>query len=408
MAILNILTAQVGLSGITPKIIYIDTTDTVAGVTATGYLNKAKQQGFDIGDSDMALVVTRLTPSATATQVGWYEVQVSGSDYNLASPAAPGSVTLPTIANHIATYTNTTGALSEDPTTAISGGNIQAGLSGTAGTLASFPGTGAKGSLVLAAVANTGDTTVTVSNAAHGQATVISIPDGGQATTEFIIADSAGTQNVTSGNIQVDAGNIVAGSDANAGYFESHPATTASGTLRLTAADSSADALVTISNADHGQSTVYVIPDVGGANGSLLNSALSIADVNANVIMFDVTVTAAALAAAGTVTLISSSGSKQYMLRELFLNTGTDFTGGGGDRLATISDGTTDYTVIPAASLQSLANDRWGGSNIPYPASAAISTATAAGANLTIAYSGGASDYASGSVVISGIAERIA
>ena len=97
----------------------------------------------------------------------------------------------PTIANHIATYTGVGGTLGEDASTAINGGNIQAGLSGTAGYLASFPSTALKGSLRLTAVANTGDTLVTVSNAAHGQATVYSIPDVGAATGGILVSTSA-------------------------------------------------------------------------------------------------------------------------------------------------------------------------------------------------------------------------
>ena len=96
-----------------------------------------------------------------------FSVAISGKGVVTLTVAETNVIT-PTIANHIATYTNTTGTLSEDPATAISGGNIQAGLSGTAGTLASFPATSAKGSFVLKAVANTGNTTTTLSNDAMG------------------------------------------------------------------------------------------------------------------------------------------------------------------------------------------------------------------------------------------------
>lgn len=124
---------------------------------------------------------------------------------------------------------------------------------------------------------------------------------------------------------------------------------------------------------------------------------------------FDVTVGQAALASAGTVTLVPALAGAQYKIRELYLNSGgTDFSGGGGDRLATISDGTTDYSVIPAATLQSLANARWGDTGLAFPASAAINTSTAVGVAVTIAYSGGATDYTAGSMVISGVLERVA
>jgi hypothetical protein len=91
----------------------------------------------------------------------------------------------------MAIFTDTVGTLAEDATTAINGGNIQAGLSGTAGYLASFPSAALKGSLRLTAVANTGDTLVTISNVAHGQATVYSIPDAGNALGRILVGASA-------------------------------------------------------------------------------------------------------------------------------------------------------------------------------------------------------------------------
>ena len=669
MAILNIQIGEVGLTGVKPRVIYIDTNDTLATVVTAGYLNNAKQQGYAFSEYDMALVSTKTTPSSAITEVAWLEVSYSNPDWSLVPSNSPGEVVLPTVANRLAHFTNTTGTLSSDAANVVNAGNIAAGLSGTAGTISSFPATLARGSLVLAAVNNTGDTLVTISNAAHGQASVysipdggqttaefiisdsagtqnitsgnlsvnagslssglaaggfagsviaysttassgslrllavnsagdfavtisnashgqasvVSIPDGGQATSEFIIADSAGTQNITSGNLSVNAGSISSGLAAggfagslilysttasngslrmlsvnNAGDFAvtvsnashgqssvvsipdggqatsefiiadsagtqnitsgnlsvnagslssglaaggfagsmiaysttasmgslrllavnsagdfavtisnashgqasvvsipdggqatsefiiadsagtqnitsgnlsvnagslssglaaggfagsviAYSTTASNGSLRLLAVNNAGDFAVTISNASHGQDSVYNIPDVGQAIGSILVNVLDNADPAADIVTFDVTVTAAALATAGTVTLQASSGTKQYKIRELFLNSGgTNFSGGGGDRLATISDGTTSYSVIPAANLQALTNERWGTTAVPYPAAAAINTSTAAGVAVTIAYSGGAADYAAGSMVISGIAERVA
>lgn len=204
MAILNIVTSQTGLVGVVPRIIYIMTNDTIGTVTTAGYLNKAHQNGFAFSDADMALVTTKTSPSATSVQVSWLEVSISAGVYSLVSSAGPGNVTLPTIANHIATYANTTGGLTEDPTTAINGGNIQAGLSGTSGYLASFPATASKGSLRVVAVANTGDTLTTLSNAAMGQASVISIPDPVNALGRLLIG--AGATPFVSGNFPVASG----------------------------------------------------------------------------------------------------------------------------------------------------------------------------------------------------------
>lgn len=131
---------------------------------------------------------------------------------------------------------------------------------------------------------------------------------------------------------------------------------------------------------------------------------------SANLYSFDTTVPVASLASAGSVTLITAANAlAQYRIRSLELESGgTNFSGGGGDRLGQVTDGTTAYTVIPAAVMQSLVNARWGVSTpLPNAASAANNTLTVAGANLVFKYSGGATDYTAGSLRISGLVQRV-
>ena len=64
--------------------------------------------------------------------------------------------------------------------------NLHAGASGTAGTLSSYPTTALKGKLLVSATDNTGDHTITLTNVAHGQATVVTIPDSGLATSYLV------------------------------------------------------------------------------------------------------------------------------------------------------------------------------------------------------------------------------
>lgn len=168
--------------------------DNLAAVTTAGYLNSASiEAGLPLSNADVIMCLYSFNQQTRTGTFGIFTVSVATStgQITLSEWTGTSGVILPTIANHIATYTNTTGTLSEDPATAISGGNIQAGLSGTAGTLASFPATASKGSLVLAAVANTGNTITTISNAAMAQASVISIPDPGAATADFAVAPAA-------------------------------------------------------------------------------------------------------------------------------------------------------------------------------------------------------------------------
>jgi len=189
MSILSITTGQTGTAGVLPGQVRILTTDTEAAILTAGYLNNAVQNGASFPLPCLAEVSTKAT-STSDYQVGWYQVVHSGSNWSLTPAGSPGDVSLPTIANHIAVFSNTTGSLQDDATTAINGGNLQAGLSGTAGTVASFPATASRGSLVVAAAANTGNTNVTISNAAHGQATTYSIGDIGASTGGLVCATS--------------------------------------------------------------------------------------------------------------------------------------------------------------------------------------------------------------------------
>lgn len=226
--------------------------------------------------------------------------------------------------NHIATYTNATGTLSEDAATAINAGNIQAGSSGVAGFLSSFPSVAASGSFIMSAFPNSADVTVRIQNEAHAQ------------------------------------------------------------------------------------DTIYKITDIGEASGSILVNVLDSADPNSNNIDFDVTVTAAALASGGSVILQASSGSKQYRLREMFLNRGgINFSGGGGDRDSIVTDGVSTFSSLAAATMQTLPNVRWGEPAFPFSGSLAVNQSTDPGADLVVQYSGGTTDYTTGSMVISGTISRI-
>lgn len=84
MAIKNIKIHTTGLIDIAPRIIYIDTDSTLSQVTATGFLNDiVNNQGIVLKESDMALVSTKTSPSATTTQVAWLEVSKSGENWSL-------------------------------------------------------------------------------------------------------------------------------------------------------------------------------------------------------------------------------------------------------------------------------------------------------------------------------------
>jgi hypothetical protein len=195
------ITREQGYTGFSPEIVRIVTTATLTQVTTAGWYNNSPISGESLSNVDVVLICYAYASSAQATEL--FSVAISATGVVTLS-LAESSVVLPTIANHIATYTNTSGGLSEDPATAISGGNIQAGLSGTAGALSSFPGTASKGSFVFKAVANTGNTITTLSNDAMGQASVISIPDPANAVGQLLVGATATP--LVSGNFPQNSG----------------------------------------------------------------------------------------------------------------------------------------------------------------------------------------------------------
>ena len=91
--------------------------------------------------------------------------------------------------------------------------------------------------------------------------------------------------------------------------------------------------------------------------------------------------------------------SESYRISNIRLQVVDAFAGGGGDRDLVIRDSTTVYATIPASSLQTLdARGVWGSTVVPHPAGALV-TATQAGADLYMQYSGGTTDYATGGAV---------
>jgi hypothetical protein len=205
-------------------------------------------------------------------------------------------------------------------------GNLQAGSSGHAGTLASFPGTAGNGELIIAAVNAGGAFNTTISNGVTGQSQVISIPDSGATTANFIISKFASTQNITSGALQVNAGAISSGISTGGfvGLVQAFPTTAASGFIAMQAAvNGSGNFGTTISNATtQGQAQVVTVPNAGAATanfiidhgtqamaaGSQLNLAKVSASESANA------VTASGQAGYITTSSLTTAGGASYAI----------------------------------------------------------------------------------------------
>lgn len=165
-----------GQAGVKPSIIFIETNDTVATVTTTGYLNVLSEQGIPLSNSDIAVVTTRPSPSSSDITASVYSMTFSSGDWSLVAiggGGGGGSVILPTTTNHIAVYTDSDGTLSQDAATAINDGSIQANGNliagdptvGQSGEVHIFPDAESSGSVILKARNVTaGDFSSTVQN----------------------------------------------------------------------------------------------------------------------------------------------------------------------------------------------------------------------------------------------------
>ena len=224
MAILNIQTSQAGEAGVLPSYASILTDDTEAAVLTAGYLNKAVQNGASFALPCIAKISTKAS-STSDYQVGWYQITHVGSNWSVVAAGSPGDVVLPTVANQLAHATNTTGALSTDAANVTNAGNITA-----------------TGAALIAGTTVAAGTTVT----------------GGTGVA------------ATTGTVQALAGNVIAGSSANAASLISFPATAANGTLIVSALNAGGAFNTTVRNSVMGQSSVVSIPDPGAATANFL------------------------------------------------------------------------------------------------------------------------------------------
>lgn len=112
MGIINVTPVQTGLVGVLPSVAYINTTDTIAEVVTTGYLNKEVANGLQISLPCIAAVSTVASPGA-APVVGWFQVSHSGTNWSLVAPSGTATVTLPTVANQLPIFTDTIGTMAD-------------------------------------------------------------------------------------------------------------------------------------------------------------------------------------------------------------------------------------------------------------------------------------------------------
>ena len=326
MSTIFINTFTTGLSGdvTSPQRCTLVTTDSLATITAPGYMNQFNGQGYAISTMQVFDIFYAYNKSTGAKTYGIFNVTYSvAHGYSLDIWENPGNVLLPVVdgdfanfhgtsgqigddgyspsdatktkvvmangtvnTNHIAVYKDTSGTIGEDATTAINKGNIQAGTDGNSGKLTSYPSTAGKGNLSLAASNNlNGDYSFSITNNNDiDQSTTYYLADPGASTASFILSDYPGTQNIYSGNIDIINGDLLVGSTAGGGHviyiYSGGP--NMGGMILQSGDNANPSYFVRFQNASFGQSSTVQIPDPANANANLLIGATNTPFVSGN------------------------------------------------------------------------------------------------------------------------------
>jgi hypothetical protein len=88
MTILDFKIDNIGQAGVVPHFIYIATNNTVAEVTAEGFLNKFVAQNNQVSEYMMALVATKTTPNEKSVQLSLFDVSKNGDNWSLVPSAS--------------------------------------------------------------------------------------------------------------------------------------------------------------------------------------------------------------------------------------------------------------------------------------------------------------------------------
>lgn len=133
-------------------------------------------------------------------------------------------------------------------------------------------------SIVLSCVANAAAANIlTITNASFGQATTLTLPDPGVASSSLLLADNASGQTINTGNLTVTAGSIIttnggviqSGSSGNAGSLKVFPATASKGDLKITCSNQTGNTEVVLNAAAMGQATTLTVPDPGASTANV-------------------------------------------------------------------------------------------------------------------------------------------
>ncbi len=244
-----------------PNIVRMISTNTLAQVEATGYLASQLANIIAINNGEWTWLASDMILCYASDGLQLFTLNTALDDFVVYSTAGNGAVTLPVVSGNFTVFDGTLGALQD---------------------LGYLPSDASKTRVVMAGSA------VQVGYLAH-----------------FI--DTTGTIDDTAGNV-INAGNIQAGLSGTAGTLISFPATSANGSLIVSALNAGGAFNTTIRNSVMGQSSVISIPDPGAATAKFILDTLA-----SQTITGALTVTGAIASTAGNITSGSSGDAGTFI-----------------------------------------------------------------------------------------------
>lgn len=328
--------------GVYPSIVRITATNTLAEVAATGYITSQDDIIQQLNNGVWEWLVGDMI--AMSASDGNNIFCFDGNDFAtlvlLPSSGGGGAVLLDppadqTIVNH---------------NLILEKGALVSGSDGNQGSVLIFPTTSNTGALFLIASPSGGNFNTTVTNAAMGQITSMTITDPGANTGHFLVAGGA---------------------------------------------------------------TPFVIgnfPMNSTTDGRMVDSGVAVSTLQglANRVQYiDFDITAAALAMSGTSFIIPAVPGESFKIRNFMVNLSTGFSGGGGDRNVILTDGSGILVNIAAALAGTPINTLWGGTDLDFASSLPQNVTTFVGGGLWFQYFGGTTDYTDGTITVTLAYEQI-
>lgn len=155
MGILNIVTDTPGQGGVNPRRVKIITTDNLATVTASGYLNNQVQQGYILQNTDVIDMIYSYSTTLGSGTYGEFTVNLNGGNVTLtASSGGGGGVILPVVSGNAAVFSGTSGQIADGGgapilSTTVSGQTISSSTTAAIPNIANLTSTVVKSGAIM-------------------------------------------------------------------------------------------------------------------------------------------------------------------------------------------------------------------------------------------------------------------